>query len=153
MLQTVTSINGQGALKTKLDMGGEEFIEDTMLLELKTPDPQAQGSAITYARRYSLMSLLGLVGEDDDDDGKRATEASKPKGVAPENYDQPISDNQRKMIYATFRRKGITDGVIPDIITGWLKIDAPEGMVKGQASELIDWLISATTEEILEYAN
>jgi len=31
------------------------------------PDPQAQGSAITYARRYSLSAIIGLCTEEDDD--------------------------------------------------------------------------------------
>lgn len=36
-------------------------------LELpKMPDPQKLGSAITYYRRYTLASLLGLQAEDDD---------------------------------------------------------------------------------------
>lgn len=35
--------------------------------------PQEMGSAITYARRYQLMSLLGIAGEDEDDDGERAS--------------------------------------------------------------------------------
>lgn len=34
--------------------------------------PQAQGSGLTYARRYSLFSLVGIAGEDDDDDGNAA---------------------------------------------------------------------------------
>ena len=29
-------------------------------------NPQAQGSAISYARRYALMSVLGIAGADDD---------------------------------------------------------------------------------------
>jgi hypothetical protein len=32
----------------------------------KANDPQALGSALTYARRYSLAALLGIVTEDDD---------------------------------------------------------------------------------------
>jgi hypothetical protein len=31
------------------------------------PTPQGVGSAITYARRYSLSAILGLVADDDDD--------------------------------------------------------------------------------------
>lgn len=38
-----------------------------MLLLLAKQDPQGQGSAITYARRYSLMAVLGLVADEDDD--------------------------------------------------------------------------------------
>ena len=37
---------------------------------------QAMGAAITYARRYSLMALLGLVG-DDDTDGNGAYEVTE----------------------------------------------------------------------------
>lgn len=36
-------------------------------------DPQGMGSAVTYARRYSLMALVGIVAEDEDDDGNAAS--------------------------------------------------------------------------------
>ena len=42
-------------------------------------DPQKLGSCITYFRRYTLVSLLGLMAEDDDGNlvkGKRYTENS-----------------------------------------------------------------------------
>jgi len=43
------------------------------------PSPQQQiGSALTYARRYSLFSLVGIAGEDDD-----GNEASKTQTPAP----------------------------------------------------------------------
>lgn len=50
-----------------------EMIKDggTPIICAKANDPQAQGSAITYARRYGLMSLLCLSAEDDD--GEKAT--------------------------------------------------------------------------------
>jgi hypothetical protein len=67
VLQFPTTIEGQPALRTKLvHAGSGEYEEDTMLL-LSGPDPQGQGSAITYARRYSLMALLGLVADEDKD--------------------------------------------------------------------------------------
>ena len=43
--------------------------EDSEVSELQLPDitdPQKLGSAITYYRRYTLQSLLGLQAEDDD---------------------------------------------------------------------------------------
>ena len=44
-----------------------EFISDIMLASVKQHnDPQAQGSAITYARRYSLQSMMFIPAEDDD---------------------------------------------------------------------------------------
>lgn len=48
-------------------------------------DPQKTGSAITYARRYGLLLLFNLVGEEDDDaeaaHGRGKT--SKPKASKP----------------------------------------------------------------------
>jgi hypothetical protein len=44
--------------------------------------PQEQGSAITYARRYSVTSLLGIAAEDDDD-GQAAQQAEPVKREAP----------------------------------------------------------------------
>lgn len=44
-------------------------------------DPQKQGSAITYAKRYGLCAAFGLVGEEDDDANKASetpTAAPKP---------------------------------------------------------------------------
>ena len=40
-------------------------------------DPQKLGSAVTYYRRYTLQSLLGLQAEDDD--ANVASKATKPK--------------------------------------------------------------------------
>lgn len=39
-------------------------------------DPQAEGSALTYARRYALMALAGIAPEDDDD-GEKAADATR----------------------------------------------------------------------------
>ena len=37
-------------------------------------DPQGYGSALTYARRYSLMAACGIAPEDDDGNASRRTE-------------------------------------------------------------------------------
>lgn len=44
-----------------------EFEEDVMPLLLAKADPQGQGSAITYARRYVQLAVLNLAPGDDDD--------------------------------------------------------------------------------------
>jgi len=78
------------ALTTYLLHSSGQFISHTMRLHLVKDDPQAQGSAVTYARRYAYMAALGLVA-DEDDDGNKATQAksgavyeqSKPRATAP----------------------------------------------------------------------
>ena len=79
--QFITHDEGGGdALLTYLIHESGQFIAYSMKLHMTKEDPQAQGSAVTYARRYSYMSALGLVA-DEDDDGNSATKAkaSAPK--------------------------------------------------------------------------
>lgn len=44
-------------------------------------DPQGFGSAMTYARRYSLMAVCGIAPEDDDGNAAAKAKADAPKGA------------------------------------------------------------------------
>lgn len=48
-----------------------EWQASFMMMPLPKSDPQGYGSALTYARRYALMSILGMVAEDDDGEASR----------------------------------------------------------------------------------
>lgn len=50
----------------------DESLEGTFTVNLAKNDPQGAGSAITYCRRYALVSMLGL-NVDEDDDGNHAS--------------------------------------------------------------------------------
>jgi hypothetical protein len=66
-------IDGAPALITRLTHAPSgEFIESIMPLLLDRENSQGVGSALTYARRYMLLALLGLVA-DEDDDGEKAS--------------------------------------------------------------------------------
>lgn len=74
------SESGYG-LKTILVHSSGEFVDTWYPL----PDPskqairaQAFGSALTYARRYSLSSIVGIASEEDDD-GQTAAETEPPQ--------------------------------------------------------------------------
>lgn len=73
--QFVGNIDGQSSLTTMLMHTSGEWISADQPLILPRNDPQGQGSAITYARRYAIMSAIGMVADEDDD----ANAASKPK--------------------------------------------------------------------------
>jgi len=60
-----------------IEIESGELIEGTLKITPVKNDPQSQGSAITYARRYALSAMLG-ISTDDDDDGHVATLATKP---------------------------------------------------------------------------
>lgn len=68
--------NEDGLCTTLIHAESGEYMQAQFKMLPVKQDPQAQGSAITYARRYSLVSILGL-NVDEDDDGNKASEPKK----------------------------------------------------------------------------
>lgn len=79
----VTSLNpdtGIFLLHTRLLHSSGQWIEASY--PIPTGKAQEMGSALTYARRYSLFSLVGTAGTDEDDDGAAANTAAPAKPAA-----------------------------------------------------------------------
>jgi len=67
VLQPICQIEDKNFVKTVLLHESGEAIESlTQIIYSKQNDAQAQGSGITYARRYGLQSLVCIGAEDDD---------------------------------------------------------------------------------------
>jgi len=68
-------------LTTRLIHESGEWVETDFSLPAGKMDPQAAGSAITYARRYSLMAMLNMPAVDDDGEASmpRTTKPGEPK--------------------------------------------------------------------------
>jgi len=62
-------------VETILMHSSGQWISSKLLLPMTKQDPQAAGSAITYARRYALQAIAGIPSEDDD--GNAASHAKK----------------------------------------------------------------------------
>jgi hypothetical protein len=54
-------------------------------------DPQAYGSALSYAKRYSLLMACGVATRQEDDDAEKAMQRNKPKVVK-----QPVQNNDEE---------------------------------------------------------
>lgn len=70
VVQTPSATNGAAIgdfLTTTIYHSSGEFVQDTMRLIVTREDPQGVGSAITYAKRYMLSAMLGVVTDDDND--------------------------------------------------------------------------------------
>lgn len=68
--QPLEIVEGKNSLATYIydSFTGQKFLESHIFLcPVKENNPQNVGSDITYLRRYSLFSLLGLVGDKDND--------------------------------------------------------------------------------------
>lgn len=77
-IQTTVTENEKAGVQTILMHESGEWIEfEPFLLPIgQKSTPQAVGSAITYARRYTLSSIFGIASETDDD-GNTANDSAK----------------------------------------------------------------------------
>ena len=64
--QFPTNDEGRIGVLTMLMHESGEYLEHSYTLPTTKADPQAAGSAITYARRYALQSIAGIPTADDD---------------------------------------------------------------------------------------
>jgi len=116
--------DGCASLVTVLAHASGEWVRYGMTIPVAKSDPQGYGSAITYARRYSLAAVVGVY--QDDDDANAAT--AKPKQERKRVEAQPapngnghdatetaqrvlggeecISEGQRKRLYALMKEGG-----------------------------------------------
>jgi hypothetical protein len=67
-LSVIQTLNGSNLETTLAHISGQWIKGSCPLLNLKG-DMQGLGSAISYARRYSLAAMVGVVAEDDDAEG------------------------------------------------------------------------------------
>lgn len=122
--------NGKNVLHTRLMHESGQFFESTYPLPSQAA-AQEMGSAITYARRYSLCAILGIAAEDDDD-GAKANDA----GSAVSNRDNLIElmgrdtiGNKALMDYCTANGLGsgrstddVTDEAVEKLLDTWADV-------------------------------
>jgi hypothetical protein len=71
-----------------------------------TGGPQDWGSAITYARRYSLAAAVGLAADEDDDAARATRPASKKQGAGTSGGEQTGSAPHSEKTSPDERREG-----------------------------------------------
>jgi len=96
-------------------------------------DPQGYGSALTYARRYSLMAACGIAPEDDD--GNAASKGRPAPTANPLDFAKPITKSSENLPKNTTDSSVYTTdkGVIDPVLQFELR-------VPGKASTLFDSL-------------
>lgn len=129
-----------------------EFIGCNVKLSPAKNDPQGVGSAITYARRYGMLSLLNLAAEDDDGhaatNGNGQAQAARPAT----NGNGPLfkrSEAMHRLSEMIECREHIALDVL--IGKGVLKQgqtinDLPDGMLKGLVGDKREGFLKALAE-------
>jgi len=107
---------------------GEKESLGTLFVPANKQDAQAFGSALTYARRYGLMTAFGVPAEDDDGNAAaRPTPRADPLPV------QPITDEQRTLIQTLAPTAGKT---LQEICAGY-KVASLKDLNQEQAGKCI----------------
>ena len=137
---------GYELVGTLLHVSGERL---EGALPIHGNSPQEWGSSLTYARRYLLGSMTGLV-TDDDEDGALASSAPPPSRKtkpAPETPPQAgpgeITPKQLGMLQASLKEAGIADRDVALAmyaeVTG-RAVESSKALTKREASAVIDHL-------------
>lgn len=114
VFQPTVQKDGKNYVQTLLlHESGEWFSADTEIVCAKQNDPQALGSAITYARRYGLQSLVGLGAEDDDAEGAMNRSSSK---AAPST---PSSGTRSSFRKPAAKTTAATPTQVEEKVDGW----------------------------------
>lgn len=81
---------------TLLHTSGQSMSSRCPVICAKPDDPQALGSAITYARRYAVAAICGVAPSDDDDDAEAAAPHRRQK-AKPASRPEPAIAKAAKM--------------------------------------------------------
>lgn len=143
VLQPHINIEGKNFVKTIFIHESGESIESlTEIIASKQNDPQAFGSAVSYARRYGLQSFACVGAEDDDAEGAMNRGEKKPvQTKTPKEQPQPESEAQALVLDALRQkyRKGLNHEKVKDSEkkNGLLKINTlSEEQLKEEINKL-----------------
>lgn len=105
--ETLVEDDRAGVLTMIVHESGEWMEFEPFLLPIgQKATPQAVGSAITYARRYSLSTAFGLASETDDDANSASDNANQnPTKQQPRKQAPKVSETQIAVL------KGIADAI------------------------------------------
>ena len=157
-LPETSPTDGTVTLTTTLLHESGEWLSGTMPVRVAKDDPQGVGSGITYARRYALAGLCGVVAEPDDDgegaqgrgnaNGHRAPEpatAPTPAPAPPKAASTVAIEAEQKRLLADLQGKGVTV-TMADIVTttGSLRAEVSGG----RAAKLADLDFDQATKVI-----
>lgn len=94
LVQKPTMVDGRMVLATDIISESGETLACGWYELPQGASPQQMGSALTYARRYTMGAILGLAAEDDDDGNAAETHKPAPaRQVVPRSGDRKALEN------------------------------------------------------------
>lgn len=118
VMQYCETINDKLTLVTTLAHSSGQWIKSYFPLNPRNMDSQSIGSAMTYAKRYSLSAMLGIVSdEEEDDDGEAAHGRGKSEVIKSQTPQQKLNSDQLSVLKSLHNK---LDHVCKEKIYAWL---------------------------------
>lgn len=106
---------------TLLHSSGESLTGRYFVRPVKE-DPQGYGSAFTYARRYSLLGMIGITNEDDD--ANRASGRNKGGDISKVKGKDSISAVERIALSKAWKKNGWSDNQAAEYLADKYEINS-----------------------------
>jgi hypothetical protein len=132
-----------------------QWISSSLTMRLVRDDPHGVGSAITYARRYALTSMLGVAQADDDGNAAtipaEAPAKKKPakKKAAKKKDKPPIPSPFLMILNRTLKEVGCSNKEEADLVCAWLFDDHSLTVDMCRDSETSSQAFSARVDEVV----
>ena len=98
VIQTPQTIEGKLTLVTMIAHSSGQWMTGEFPLIATKQDSQGIGSAMTYAKRYSLSGMLGIVADEDQDDDGEASMGRGQQACKPQAQNQIPSNSPKNNI-------------------------------------------------------
>lgn len=141
---SVVQSNGKDELgsyvETMLLHNTGEFLSSKVYLILDKMDMQKLGSAITYARRYGIQSMVFMGSSEDDDANSVAIKNQltvKNKSIIKNNPNTPDNKSDVDAIFDLIKKK-ISEGTDRGVLLKFLEIKEPNDLKKWDSKSLLD---------------
>jgi len=96
VIQTTSMVDNELVLVTTLVHSSGEWVKGVMPVRSARPDMQSLGSALSYSRRYSLGSMVGVAAVDDDGEASVGRDVPvEVKKEAPKAFAAPKDVQER----------------------------------------------------------
>lgn len=154
LTQRLSVEDGRETLKTEIihsDSGIKLYCEAPLKMDDKDKNnPQKYGSAITYMRRYSLTSLLGLSEEDDDGNKAAGNKVAANKPIISKEFGESVSQDMKEVQiaenekqFARIKKDVETCDSLEELQALWEKNKKQVNQLKKYAGDLYEILFEA----------
>lgn len=99
IIQRVVYTEGQAYLESILCHASGQSISSSIAITPQKNEIQSMGSYLSYLRRYSYSALVGVVTQDEEDDGEAAMDRIPEKIVEKQPYDKISKDQLDQLEY------------------------------------------------------